>query len=127
MSDWVKEALAKNIGVWVIAAIALLMVGPAGINRMFDRFFPPAETVAAEEVSDKVTVLQRSNRYQLDKLIDSFNALSADIKNMQTMIFLMHDRIDVHERMWADYLATRQSPEDQTLELRYPRLPPGTP
>lgn len=114
-------------GGWILGIALLIAIGPAGVMSIVDRIFPPVEKTVMEDVGDKVGVLQRSNRYQLDKLIDRFDALSDDIKALTTMIFLMHDRLDDHERRWNDYFTAKQNPEDQTLGPRYRALPPGTP
>ena len=72
MEKWIAENLSKHGLAWIVLLVIVLMVGPTGIDRMFDRFFPP-------QVSEDVT-------RGLDKIDHKQNKVDDVLKNQRYMI-----------------------------------------
>lgn len=86
MSAWVAKALEKNGPIWLVVIIVVLMVGPTGIQRMFDRFFPPESTPQVQEtsidLSAQVAKLKRSTDYNFQKLATNDDTIIALLREL---------------------------------------------
>ncbi len=92
MSDWLKTALEKNSAAWLVIVVLLLMVGPTGIEKMFDRFFPPPQdpmtAIDLDHIgkkSDKIEYVIRNQNQMLQhmkQLLQGFNRMERDVDDL---------------------------------------------
>ncbi len=65
MPDWVSETLGKHSLFWVCVIVFMLMVGPTGIEKSIDRFFPPQTEL---EVAHDLEQIDRRSK-KIDRVI----------------------------------------------------------
>lgn len=79
--DFLKEALGKHSTGWLAVIVILLMVGPAGIQRMFDRIMPPPPSSAALRMADDLAALEGRDK-KIDTMIANQDLLMESLRRI---------------------------------------------
>ncbi len=83
---WLAATLSKHGPIWLFALVALLMIGPTGIERVFDRFFPPPPAQEVTNDIDRIELRQKGLDSSLLKnqrrILDSLSVLTSAMSNI---------------------------------------------
>lgn len=111
MSAWLGKKLEENGPIWLVVIVVVLMVGPTGIERMFNRIFPPAvapspgSPAPSVDFAAQLRTLSETTDYQFaavvanqDKIIEILNEVARDLNTAQLDQIRLDLRITSLER-----------------------------
>lgn len=81
MQKAILDVLSRHSMFYLVLLVMVLMIGPAGINRILDRVFPPPGQEAVRNIQTELQGLDR-RADKLDKLIDNQESILRHLRGV---------------------------------------------
>ncbi len=101
MQKAILDAMSRHSLFYIVLLVMVLMIGPAGINRILDRVFPPPAQEAVRNIKTELEGLDK-RAGKLDKLIDNQESILRHLRGVSDSLDQgAIERSDIRNRLEA--------------------------